>query len=295
MPPSPVRVKVRRMAGINCMLNAETVARSCKSWRDEYSDGISERILLPTSPHLWPEVTSFSRAGGGWNDSFPAWGLSTVVQCSAKPAVHMVNQAQPNSHLPGLWTTLTQTICSSTCAKTGASTPSLCSPSDRAQAKSLDLLTEEVWGQAQELPIQPDTFSNNPLSGESTQLQCQLIWVCRWFDLYFKKKMTAVLFLHSSWMLQLYSQQMCRREDNFPWQQGQKNYRNSLLLSSSSPLTLSTVPSRGKPARWVVHWEGVYMAVAAAAAASACPSLRLAMLMHILQHQTQGQREWWTP
>lgn len=54
---------------------------------------------------------------------------STVVQLSAKLAVHMANQPQTNSRLPSLWTTLTQTICSITCAKTGgASTPSMCSP-----------------------------------------------------------------------------------------------------------------------------------------------------------------------
>lgn len=55
--------------------------------------------------------------------------LSPVVQCSTKPAVHMADQPQTSSHLPRLCTTLTQTICSITCAKTGGvSSPSPCSP-----------------------------------------------------------------------------------------------------------------------------------------------------------------------
>lgn len=37
---------------------------------------------------------------------------------------------------------------------------------ERAQAKPLDLLTEEVWGQAQELPLQPDVFSGLTCSVE---------------------------------------------------------------------------------------------------------------------------------
>lgn len=52
------------MAGINCTSKAETVARSCKSWRDKYNDGISERILLPTPPHRCPVGTSFPELEG---------------------------------------------------------------------------------------------------------------------------------------------------------------------------------------------------------------------------------------
>lgn len=156
------------------------MARSCKSWRDEYNDGISERILLPTPPHRCPVGTSFPELEGDEITPFQhedlteccSSVLSLLCTCLTSPRqTHIF----PVSGLP--WH--------------GPSAASLCKSrkSERSlPVQPLDVLTEELWGEAQELPIQPGTFSNNLLSGESTQVQPQLSWVCRWFDLCFKKK-----------------------------------------------------------------------------------------------------------
>lgn len=173
----------------------------------------------------------FSRAGGRWNDSFPARGSQWALQFSAQPAVHVWPAPDKLTSAQSLDSPDTDHLQHHLCK----SRRSECSLPGCAAWRAVRGSTAAAHP-TRYLLQSPAQCRKHP-GPTPAHLNLQVIWSL------FQKEMAAVLFLHSSWKLQFYAQQMCRREDNFPWQQGQKNCRNSLLLSSSA-LTLSSLQKR---------------------------------------------------